>query len=127
MKVVICIPPEANQWMVMLVLNQSVVVLVLSSLRVGKMLANHIEVAINLNIIFIQFVQIYLHVFLIYKIIYIDAEGENVALNVARKRCRTKCVIQEEGCTPTTTYPSDIFGIPWESNIQQCTDRKSTL
>ena len=69
-KVGICIPPEANQRMVMLVLNQSVVVLVLNkvilvlnSLTVGKMLANHIEVAINLNIIFIQFVKICLHVF----------------------------------------------------------------
>ena len=70
MNVVTCIPLEANQQMVVLVLNQLVVVLVLSrvvlvlnSLRVGKMLANPIEVAINLNIIFIQFVQICVHVF----------------------------------------------------------------
>ena len=70
MKVVICIPLEANKRMVMLILNQSVVVLVfsrvilvLNSLRVGKMLANHIELSINSNIFFIQFVQIFLHVF----------------------------------------------------------------
>ena len=78
------------------------------------MLANHIEVAINLNIIFIQFVQICLHVFLIYKILYIDAEGENFSPNVAPKRRRTERVIQEEGCTPTTTYSSDVSDIPWE-------------
>ena len=75
MKVVIFIP-QANQRMVMLVLSREI--LVFNSLRVGKMLANHIEVAINLNIFFIQFVQICLHVFfLIYKILYIDAEAEN--------------------------------------------------
>ena len=76
------------------------------------MLAKHIEVAINMNIIFIKFVQICVHVFLIYKILYIDVEGENVTPNVARKIRSTKCVIQEEGCTPTMSYPSDISDIP---------------
>ena len=60
-KVMIFIPLEANQQMVVLGLSR--VVLVLNSLRVAKMLANHIDVAINLNIIFIEFVQISLHVF----------------------------------------------------------------
>ena len=32
-------------------------------------------------------------VFLIYKILYIDAEAENVAPNVAKKICRAKCII----------------------------------
>ena len=83
-KVVICIPPEANQWLVVLVLNKFI--LVLNSFSVGKMLANHIRVSINLNIFFIQFVQILLHVFfLIYKILYIDAETE-IAPNVGRNR-----------------------------------------
>ena len=78
--------------MVMLVLSR--VVLVINSLRVGKMLSNHIEVAIKLNICFIQFVQIYLHVFfLIYKILYIDAEAEN-APNVGQKRCRAERFIK---------------------------------
>ena len=58
--------------------------LFLNSLRVGKILANHIEVAVNLNIIFIQFVKKKITcVFLIYKILYIDAEAKNVAPNVA--------------------------------------------
>ena len=79
-KVVIFTPPETNQWLVVLVLSRFV--LVLDSFRVGKMLANHIKVAINLNIFFIQFVQFCLHVFfLIYKILYIDAEDE-IARNV---------------------------------------------
>ena len=81
---VIFIPPKANQRMVVLVLSR--VILVLNSMRVGKMLANHIEVAINLNIFFIQFVQICLYVFLlIYTILYIDAEAEN-APNVGKKK-----------------------------------------
>ena len=58
MKVVIFIPSEANQWLVVLVLK--------------KMLANHVEVVINFNIFFIEFVQIFLHVFfLIYENLYI--------------------------------------------------------
>ena len=74
-KVVIFIPPEANQWLLVLVLGR--VILVLKRFKVGKMLAKHIRVAINLNIFFNQFVQICLHVFfLIYKILYIDAEAE---------------------------------------------------
>ena len=120
MKVVICIPLEVNQQMVVLVLNR--VVLVLNSLRVGKMLAKHIEVAINLNIFFHSIcTNLFTCVFLIYKILYIDAEAENDAPNVSWKRRRTECVIQEEGCTPTTTYLSDISDIPWESNMQKCT------
>ena len=70
MKVVIFILPEANQRSVVLVLSR--VVLVLNSFRVEKMLANHVKVAINFNIFFIEFVQIFLHVFfLIYEILYI--------------------------------------------------------
>ena len=116
---VIFIPPEANQRLVVLVLSR--VVLVLNSFRVEKMLANHVEVAINFNIFFIQFVQICLHVFfLIYKILYIDAEAEN-APNVGQNRRRAECYIQEEGCLPTTTYPDDISDIPWERNMVQCT------
>ena len=60
-------------------------------------------------------------VFIIYKILYIDAEAENSAPNVAQKRRREKRVIQEEGYTPTTTYPSEILDIPWETNMQQFT------
>ena len=82
------------------------------------MLANHIEVAINFNIFFIQFVQICLHVFfLIYKILYIDAETEN-SPNVGKKRRSVEHIIQEEGSPPTTTYPTDISDIPWERNMQ---------
>ena len=104
-----------------MVLVLSTVVLVLNSFRVGKKLANHIEVAINLNIFFIQFVQICLHVFfVIYKILYIDAEAEN-APNVGRNRRRVERFIQEEGCPPTMTYLADIYDIPWERNMQQCT------
>ena len=67
---------------------------------------------------FIQFVQICLHVFfLIYKILYIDAEVENVP-NVGQKRFRVECFIQEEGCPPTTTYPADISNIPWERKME---------
>ena len=84
MKVVIFIPSEANQRLVVLVLSR--VILVLNSLRVEKMLANHIEVAISFNILFIQFVQICLYVFfLIYTILYIDAKSEN-APNVGKKK-----------------------------------------
>ena len=76
---VIFIPPEANQQLVVLVLSRVVLGLVLSrvilglnSFRVEKMLTNHVEVAINFNIFFIEFVQICLHVFfLICKILYI--------------------------------------------------------
>ena len=90
-KVGIFIPPKANQWIVVLVLSR--VVLVLNSFRVGKMLVNHIEVVINLNIFFIQFVQICLHVFFaIYEILYIVGEAEN-APNVGKKRCKAECFI----------------------------------
>ena len=69
-KVVIFIPPKANQLLVVLVLSS--VVLVLNSFRVENMLANQVEVAINFNIFFLEFVQICLHVFfLIYKNLYI--------------------------------------------------------
>ena len=60
MRVVVHIPLVANQWVVILVLNQWVlanqwvVILVLSHLRVGMMMLSHLEVAINLYIIFIQ-------------------------------------------------------------------------
>ena len=53
-------------------------------------------------------------VFLIYKILYINTEGENVA----QKKCRAERIIQEEGCPPTTTYPSDISDLPQETNMQ---------
>ena len=97
-----------------MVLVLSKVILVFNSFRVEKVLANHVKVAINFNIFFIEFVKKKLHVFLIiYKILYIDAEGENVA----RKRHRLDYVIQEEGCTPTMTYPSEIYDIPWEKNM----------
>ena len=55
--------------------------------------------------------------FYLYKILYIDAEGENVALKIRR----IEHTIQEEGCIPTTTYPSEISDMPWASNMQQCT------
>ena len=60
-KVVIFIPLEANQQLVVLVLSR--VVLGLNSFRVEKILTNHVEVAINFNIFFIELVQICLHVF----------------------------------------------------------------
>ena len=70
MKGVIFIPPKANQRLVVLVLSR--VVLGLNIFRVENMLTNHVEVAINFNIFFVEFVQIFLHVFfLIYKILYI--------------------------------------------------------
>ena len=116
---VICIPPDANEWMFMLVLSR--VILVLNSLSVGKMLANHIKVAINSTIFFIQFVQICLHsFFLIQKILYIDVEADD-SPNVGKKRRRVERFIQEEGCLRTTTYPADISDILWERNMQQCT------
>lgn len=50
--------------------------------------------------------------------LYIDVEGENVA----RKRCRSDRIIQEEGCTPTMTYPFEIHDyLSWETNIQKFT------
>ena len=85
------------------------------------MLADHIEVAINLNIFLIQFVQIFLHVFfIIYRILYIYVEAKN-APNVGQKRHRAERFIQEEYCPPTMTYPAEISDIPWERNMEQCT------
>ena len=55
-----------------------------------------------------KIVQICSQFFYLYKILYIDEEGENVA----RKIRRLEHVIQEEGCTPTTTYHYDIFYLP---------------
>lgn len=135
-RVVVCFPPTTNQWVFMLIINQWVVMLVLNDLRVGMMLPNHLEVAIYLIFISIQLLvcfKLFTYIFFmvekkictnlftfflfIHVILYIDAEGENVA----RKRHRSDCVIQEEGCTPTSTYPSDISDLPWEKNIKQCT------
>ena len=86
------------------------------------MLANYVEVAINFNIFFIEFVQICLHVFFynIQNFIYIDVEAENIP-TIGQNRRREECYIQEEGCLPTTTYPVDISDIPWERNMAQCT------
>ena len=63
-------------------------------------------------------VQICLHVFYLYMLFYILMQRVKMSLE---KRRRSDCVIQEEGCTPTMTYPSDISDLPWEKNIQQCT------